>query len=144
GGGALRGRDALAIYFARVLPSVLPMRSRISDFRMGSDMAYVTLETVRQSSLGADSLVETTGRDALVMRRGAFGDWSIVWHLVRPETIVRRAIPKEPPPQPAAATPAPPRANESAGAPAEEAGEAKHPPSVSDGVSRETFEMLDA
>ncbi|HEX6750098.1 MAG TPA: nuclear transport factor 2 family protein [Longimicrobium sp.] len=104
-GGEWRGRDSLAAYFARVLPTVAPMRSRIVEFRLGSELAWATLETVRPTPIGADSVQETFGTDVMLLERDPLGDWAIVWHLLRPERVARREVPREaprPPPEAAA------------------------------------------
>jgi len=96
-GGEWRGRDSLAAYFARVLPTVAPMRTRIVEFRLGSELAYATLETVRPTPIGADSVQETFGTDVMLLERDPLGDWAIVWHLLRPERVTRRVVPREAP-----------------------------------------------
>lgn len=118
GSGPLTGRDSLARYFTRLLPTVAPMRSRILEFRLGSELAYATLETVRQTPLGADSLLETTGTDVMLLERDPLGDWAIVWHLIRPEHVARRAVPREPP-RPAGVTAAGPQTPAAGASPAE-------------------------
>jgi len=81
-GGMLTGRDAVRDHFARVLPSVQPLRTRIVEFKAAGDLAFATVQV---SYAVKDGAAERgyLGTDVVVLRRDWAGDWAILTQFSR-------------------------------------------------------------
>ncbi|HEV7588901.1 MAG TPA: nuclear transport factor 2 family protein [Longimicrobium sp.] len=92
----LTGRAGIKDYFRALLPAVEPLRTRMIEFRASGDMAYTAVEVsyaVRDGA-GRRSVANT---DVLILRRGVTGEWSILSHLARPETVAASSGGDRPP-----------------------------------------------
>jgi uncharacterized protein (TIGR02246 family) len=95
----LTGRGVIKDYFRALLPTAEPLRTRMIEFRASGDMAFTTVQSsyaVRDGA-GQRSVANT---DVLILRRGAMGEWSIVSHLARPETVAAAPAGDRPPAAP--------------------------------------------
>ena len=95
----LTGRAGIKDYFRALLPTAEPLRTRMIEFRASGDMAFTAVQV---SYAVRDGTVQRSvaNTDVLILRRGAIGEWSIVSHLARPETVAASSGGDRPPAAP--------------------------------------------
>jgi uncharacterized protein (TIGR02246 family) len=95
----LTGRAVIKDYFRAFLPAAEPLRTRMIEFRASGDMAFTTVQASYALRDGAGQRA-VANTDVLILRRGATGEWSIVSHLARPETVAASSGGDRPPAAP--------------------------------------------
>ena len=83
GRALVTGRPAIREYLAAVLPSALPIRTRIMEFHVSGDIAFAAVQVTPEAA--PRFVADASVTHIFVFRSDDAGRWMIVSHLTRPE-----------------------------------------------------------